>query len=209
MKLYYAPLACSLASRITMYELGLEADFVCVDRHTKHLDDGSDYRAVHPLGLVPALETDDGILLTEDHAILRHLASLRPEAGLAPSDPRLDQWLSFIASELHTAIFRPIFRPDTPPEVRAHAIASSAQPLGHVEQHLEGRLTLLEQFSVADIALYVVLSWVPSTPIDLAAYPALEAFRARIAERPAAARAFGEELPVYREWAARTQAATG
>ena len=85
MDVYFSPLACSLASRITVYEAGAEANFVRVDTKAGRTADGADYRAVNPKGLVPALRTDEGEVLTENAAILQYLAERFPGAGLAPA----------------------------------------------------------------------------------------------------------------------------
>ena len=53
MDLYFSPLACSLASRIALYEAGGDARFIEVDPKSKHTLDGDDYREIYPLGLVP------------------------------------------------------------------------------------------------------------------------------------------------------------
>src|SRR4051812_23896535 len=84
MKLYFNPLACSLASRIALYEGGLAAELVEVDTRTKRTSDGTDYRTIHALGLVPALVLDDGRLLSENAAVLQYLADLAPAKHLAP-----------------------------------------------------------------------------------------------------------------------------
>ena len=76
MDLYFSPLACSMATRIALYEAGADATFLEVDPKTKQvLQDKSDFRAVNPLGLVPTLRTDDGVILTENAAILQHAVS--------------------------------------------------------------------------------------------------------------------------------------
>jgi len=208
MQLYFSPLSCSIASRIALYEAGAEATFVEVDRRTKRLPDGNDYRDVHSLGMVPALRTEDGTLLTENFAVLQYISEL-PGAG--PLDPgpeartALRQWLSFIASELHKGVFAMLFDPTASDEVRRYAMHKSAIRLAHMERHMAGRAFVLERFSVADAYLYAVLNWTLASPIELNDYPALEAFHSRTMERPSVARAFAEELPLYR--AARAQAA--
>src|SRR2546423_6435593 len=61
MDLYFQPLACSMATRIALYEAGAEANYLEVDSPTKKvLKDGADFRAINPIGLVPTLRTDDG-----------------------------------------------------------------------------------------------------------------------------------------------------
>ena len=89
MQLYFSPLACSLATRISLYEAGAEAGFIEVDPKTKRiLDDGSDYLKVYPLGLVPAIRMDDGALLTENAAILQYVAERFPKVTLSRSKER-------------------------------------------------------------------------------------------------------------------------
>ena len=108
MDLFFAPLACSMSSRIALAEAGAAVNLVEVDTHAgRVLATGEDYRDINPLGYVPALRLDDGTVLTENAAILQFIADEHPAAGLAPpkSDPlaraRLRQWLSFIGTELH------------------------------------------------------------------------------------------------------------
>ena len=200
MELYFAPMTCSLASRIALYEAGVEATYVQVDRVTKRLADGSDYREIHPLGMVPALRLDDGRLLTETAAVLQHVASLRPEAGLAPDGPeraRLHQWLGFVGGELHKVVFYPLFHPDSSDAVKRHACALAPLRLAYADRHLEGRDHLLDRFSVADAYLFTVLGWMIATPLSLDDYPALKAYHRRLLGRPSVARAVAEERPLY------------
>ena len=76
MDLYYSPLACSLASRITVYEADAQdkVSLHRVDTKAKRTADGADYLQINPKGLVPALRTADGDVLTENAAILPFLA---------------------------------------------------------------------------------------------------------------------------------------
>ena len=82
MDVYFSPLACSLASRIVLYEAGADARFIEVDPKSKRTLDGDDYREIYPLGLVPLLRLDDGSLLRENAAILQYIAARYPHAGL-------------------------------------------------------------------------------------------------------------------------------
>ena len=127
MDLYFSPLACSLATRIALYEAGAAANYLEVDPKTKVVQkDGSDFRAVNPLGLVPTLRTDDGMVLTENAAILQYVANRFPKAGIsAVSDTersRLHQWLCFIGTELHKALFVPLLDKTAPQEAKAYAL---------------------------------------------------------------------------------------
>src|SRR5262245_49161871 len=102
MDLYFSPLACSMATRIAFYEAGAAARFVEVDPKIKRTRDGADYYAINPLGLVPAIRTDDGEVMTENAAILQYVADRFPGANLAPPSgmgrARLQQWLCFIGT---------------------------------------------------------------------------------------------------------------
>src|SRR3954470_11231137 len=100
MDLYFSPLACSMATRIALYEAGAGANYLEVDPKTKRVqEDGSDFRTINPLGLVPTLRTYDGVILTENAAILQYVADQFPDTGIAASSglerSRLHQWLCF------------------------------------------------------------------------------------------------------------------
>jgi len=209
MKLYFSPLACSLAARITLYEVGAsEVSLVEVDPKTKRTrPDGVDFTTIHPLALVPALELDDGGLLTENAAILQYLAERFGEGRLAPEDAlgraRLQQWLGFIGTELHKALFVPLLDKQASKEARAYALAKEESRLGYVDRALAGREHLLDRFSVADAYLFAILNWTAVTPVSLRRYRALADYHARLRDRPSVARAFGEERTLYAKELAR------
>ena len=113
MKLYYAPGACSLASHIALHESGLPFEIDKLNVPTKTTASGEDYMQINPKGYVPAIRLDDGSILTEGAVILQYIADQSPSAGLAPKAGtmeryRLQEWLNFIATELHKA-FGPLF----------------------------------------------------------------------------------------------------
>lgn len=200
MDVYFSPLACSLASRITLYETGLEATFHRVDTKTGKTALGEDYRAINPKNLVPALRTDDGAVLTENAAILPYLADRRPDAGLAPTGfarYQLQQWLSFIGSELHKWVFTPLLSPTLSAESKAVAREAAASRLAYLNDHLTGRDWLLDDFSVADAYLAAVLNWNQAVKLDFGPYPAIQAYQARLMTRPAVQKALGEEFALY------------
>src|SRR5579864_3263916 len=127
MDLYFSPLACSLATRIALYEAGRSANFLEVDPKTKLVQkDGSDFRKVNPLGLVPTLRTDDGMVLTENAAILQYVADRFPKAGISASDgtarSRLHLWFFFVGTELHKGLFVPLLSKDAPAEVKSYTV---------------------------------------------------------------------------------------
>src|SRR5262245_15415334 len=201
MDLYFSPLACSMASRIALYEAGGNANFIEVDAKSKRTLDGVDYLTVNPLGLVPALRTDGGTLLLENAAILQFIADGHPAAGLAPSGglPRaqLQQWLSFIGTELHKALFIPLFDKTLADSSKAKVLETGGRRLAYLDRHLAGRDVLLDEFSVADAYLFTVLNWNIATPVNLQSWPAVARYYGRMKERPAIARALKEEFALY------------
>ena len=190
MKLYFSPGACSLASHITLLEAGLPFTADKVDMRTRQTSDGRDFTAINPKGYVPALELDDGELLSEGPAILQYLADRQPSARLAPPAGtmeryRLMEWLNFITSELHKG-FGPLLRPGGPEEVKTATRERLGQRLGLVANHLASRQYLVgDHFTVADAYLYTVLTWTRIAGIELSAWPVLAAYRDRIGQRPA------------------------
>ena len=211
MKLYFAPLACSMASRIAFYEAGDAAEFIYVDTDDKRLEDGSDYRDINPMGQVPALVTDEGQLITENVAVLQYIADRHGGALIAPAPdspdrPELHRWLNFIATEIHKATFIPLLDPHAPEGAKDYARSKTALRFGFLNGHLAGQDYLLKEFSVADAYLVTVLNWAGVTGVDLAQWPAIEAFRERVGKRPAVARAFTEEAEIWRLEVARKKA---
>jgi glutathione S-transferase len=202
MKLFYSPLACSMATRITFDELGLPAEYIPVDHATRRPADG---REVHPLGMVPVLHTDDGHVLTENAAILQYIAA---GSDLVPSDPwgraQLHQWLSFIGTELHKAVFIALLDKKASEGAKAYSLANAAPRLALLERHLEGRDYLLDRYSVADIYLVTILNWTQATPVKLDGYPAIQRYLKGLRARPAVAQNLVRETEEYvRELSAR------
>lgn len=191
MKLYFSPSACSSSPHIALRETGLDFQLVKVDLGTHTLvTDGSDFTKINPKGYVPALELDDGTLLTEGPAIVQYIADLKPESGLAPKNGtlaryQLQEWLGFINSEIHKG-FSPLFRPTTPEEYKTMARQALANRFNYVAAHLEKNDYLMgKQYTVADAYLFTVLNWGQWTGVDIKQWPALVAFQERIGARPA------------------------
>ena len=209
MELYFAPLACSMASRIALYEGELPARFIQVSTRTKRLADGSDFLPINPLGQVPVLRTDGGNLLRENAVILAHIAG--QSAALRPGDEaqRLEvaQWLSFIATELHKLVFAPLLDPTSNDGAREFARAKAESRFDFLQARLAAGEFLAGRFSVADAYLAVVLNWTRFVGIDLARWPAVQAYFERISARPAVARAMAEEFSLFRDEQARRQVA--
>jgi glutathione S-transferase len=211
MDLYFSPMACSLASRIALYEAGAaDVRFIEVDPKTKRTLDGADYRKIYPLGLVPLLRLDDSSLLSENAAILQYIAGRYPAAKLAPADEtgraRLQQWLCFIGTELHKGLFIPLFDQKAPEGTRAYTLHKYDSRLQYLDEHLRSEY-LLDRFSVADAYLYTVLNWTVPTRVDLTTRPAIKRYHESLQTRPSIAKAFLEEMGLYKAELARHQAA--
>jgi glutathione S-transferase len=189
MRLYFAPGACSLSPHIVSRELGLPLELTKVSTKDKTMEGGGDYRAVNPKGYVPALELDDGGVLTEGPAIVQYLADQKPDAGLAPKAGsleryRLQEWLNFITSEIHKQ-FSPLFRPTTPEEYKKIAKENLATRFEWLDKQLAGKDHLMgKAFTVADAYLYTTLRWTKPLQIDMARWPNLVAYMERIGARP-------------------------
>ncbi|WP_017905289.1 glutathione transferase GstA [Pseudomonas asplenii] len=198
MKLYYAPETCSLAPHVVLRELGLPFALVRIDNRSKLTEHGDDFRRINPKGYVAALQLDNGEVLTEGAAILQFLADLRPETGLAPANGswqrvRLQEWLNFLGSEIHGTM-GPLFNAAIPGEVKAIFRTRLFQRFDLLENTLAQRDHLLESgFSVADIYLFTVMRWNRFFAIDLAPWPGLLRFMARIGERPSVTAALAVE----------------
>jgi len=213
MDLYFSPLACSMATRIALYEAGEAANYLEVDPRTKVVqNDGSDFRKVNPLGLVPTLRTDDGMVLTENAAILQYVADRFPKAGLGAASgierSRLQQWLCFIGTELHKGLFVPLLDKKAVPEVKSYVLEKNLSRLDYLENHLKGRECLLDHFSVADAYLVTVINWTMATPpVELAKWPTVKVYFERLRARPSIAKAIAEEFELYKAELARQKAA--
>jgi glutathione S-transferase len=189
MKLYYAPGACSLSPHIVSRELGLPVELKKVNNKDKTVEGGGDFWKVNPRGYVPVLELDNGQTLTEGPAIVQYLADQKPESGLAPKNGsferyRLQEWLNFLTSEVHKQ-FSPLFKPNTPEDYKKIAKENLAARFDWLDKQLAGKDYLMgKQFTVADAYAFVLLNWTKFQSIDLARWPNLQAFHARVGARP-------------------------
>lgn len=189
MKLYYFPGACSLSPHIVLLEAGLPFTLVKVDPKTKKTESGGDFLTINSKGAVPALQFDDGRVLTEGPAIVQYIADQKPESGLAPRAGTFERYqlieiLNFITSEVHKA-FGPLFNPASSAEVKEMFTANLAKQFHWLSGFLDKKTFLMgNAFTVADAYLFTVLNWTRHVKIDLSKWPVLAAFQARIAQRP-------------------------
>jgi glutathione S-transferase len=187
MKLYYSPGACSLAAHIVCEEEDLKVDLVSVDLKAHVTADGADYTAINPKGYVPALQLDDGSLLTENVAILQYLGDRAPGLKLVPPGEsaeryRLQEWLAYITAEVHKA-FAPLFKDGSEAE-KTKAKDVVLKRLKFVDAQLASSPYLLgNAFGVADAYLFVMLLWCDKVGIDLTPFTRLTAFRSYVGAR--------------------------
>lgn len=190
MKLFYSTGACSLWSHIVLHEIGVQVELVKVDLQTKETAQGEDFRQINPNGYIPALQTDDGTVLTEGPAIVEYLIGLAPEKALAPpagtaEHCQLTQWINFIASEIHKG-FAPLFNPQLPEAWAAVVRETLSSRLTYVESHLLKQPCLLGgRYTVADAYLFTALSWGDLVGVPIAQWPGLQRYAAKLATRPA------------------------
>jgi len=190
MKLFYAPGACSLAVRIVAVEAGIQLDSESVDLREKRTASGQDYLRVNAKGFVPALQLEDGAVLTEGPVVMQYLADLKPESGLAPRPGtmgryRLMEMLGYLNSEIHKT-YSPLFYSTTPESIRAERKSVLQSRYAIVESRLAQHPWLVsEEFTVADAYLFTLTNWAAHVGVDLIAFPALQAFQRRVAARPA------------------------
>ncbi len=190
MKLYYTPGTCSLSPHIVLRETKTPFTLMKTDLKTKKTEDGRDFLEVNPAGYVAALELDDGDVLTEGVAIVQYIADTARATHLAPANGtlaryRLQSWLNFVSHELH-AVFGSLFTPKMPEEGKAIAIAKLRERFSLLDKRFAKNDYLMgDTYTVADAYCFTILTWAKGFGIDLADYPRLNAYFARIGERPA------------------------
>lgn len=191
MKLYFAPGACSLAVHIIAREAGIAVDLVKVDLARHRLGSGEPLATVNRKNYVPALELDNGEILTEAAPLLQWLADLSGDRDLLPAHGTLDrfrvqEWLNFIATELHKSFSPWLWHPETEEATKKAVHAKLAARFAILEDRLgKGPFLAGERFTVADAYAFTIVSWSNLLRVDLEPFPRLAAYLRRIAARPA------------------------
>ncbi len=198
MKLFYSPGACSLSPHIVAREAGIDVELEKVDTKTHTFNGGSDYFKVNPKGYVPALEIKAGDILTEGPAIVQYLGDQKPQSGVVPAAGsaqryRLQEMLGYINSEIHKS-YSPLFNKATPEETANERREYLKKRYAYLEGVLATKQYLVDnKFTAADAYLYTVTRWAPFVKVDLAGFPNLKEFQARVEARPAVQQALKEE----------------
>lgn len=202
-KLYFSPGTVSMASHFALEELGAPyaLELVSIKEGQQYSEQ---YRAIHPLGRLPALEIEPGVILTETPALLGYLADLAPERELLPRDllgrARANEWMSLLASAVHVAFityFRPQRYTDDEGAVAALKIDGKQRFFGML-RYLEARLpprgyALGERYSLVDAYLSVFLLWARRFELPVSELPRYQRLVASVLPRPAIRRALEQE----------------
>jgi glutathione S-transferase len=189
--LYYSPAACSLSPHIALREAGLPFTLERVDLAAKTLNGGADFNRVNGKGYVPVLQFDDGDTLTEGVVIVQHIADQQPGSSLAPKAgtrerARLQEWLNFLATEVHKG-FGPFFNAQAGDDWKRFAANKLANRLDWISDQLGDKSYLMgEHFTVADGYLFTLLNWTTFdfVPLNLDNWPMLADYYERIKARP-------------------------
>lgn len=197
MKLYFAPMTCSLSPHIVLRELGLPFELIRVNNQTKATADGHDFRDINPKGYVAALVLDNGEVLTEGPAILQYLADRVQGHSLAPANgtwerARLQELLNFITSEVHGGS-APLFNAEIPEATKDIFRQKLCKRLDYLSVGLGPQDYLLGAFGLADAYLFTVLNWLHVFNMDIKDWPALASFMERVAARPSVQAALAAE----------------
>jgi glutathione S-transferase len=151
-----------------------------------------EFLAKNPNGRIPALELEDGTILSESDAILFYLAEGTP---YLPDDrlgrAQVLQWLFFeqYSHEPFIAVARFIHHllpPDTPRRAELPRLEQGGYAaLGVMERRLADHPFLVADcYTIADIALYAYTHVSDEGGFDLAGYPGVKAWLARVAGQP-------------------------
>lgn len=200
--LYISPSACSFAAHVVVHELDLPIQVERVPLRTAD----SPIHQINPLGRVPVLQVEDGQIITENSAILPFLADLKPGTSLfAPvgsvERAQIQSWVGYLSSEVHTASFRPLNRPErysadegAHPGIRAQAVGQLFKALGHVDARLREEAFLVGgRYTIADAYLGVFAGWAGRIGGRFEELEGVVRFREAYKERPAVKRAFVAE----------------
>ena len=199
MKLYYSKGACSLAIRTLIHDLNLTCEYESVDLHSKKTGSGENYLNINPKGAVPALELDNGELLTENLVIQIYLAEhyknnrLLPEIGNMKRY-RVLEWLNFISTDLHKGC-GPLFLSNLSNDLKESIFRPIIKKkLAYVDELLDNKTFLMgSDFTLPDSYLFVILTWMPHLGVDYSDCKNLQRYFENLKKYPAIASALEEE----------------
>lgn len=197
MKLYYSPGACPLTIHVLLNDLGIDYQLVRVDLKSHKTEDGRDYYEINPKGYVPTLELESGERITELPAVAQYLSESQQNYHLFPQQGlpkiRVIEWLAFIGSEVHKS-FAPLFNPASSEEAKKAAQDKINNRFGYIDQVLQQQAYVTgDILSIADIYLFVILTWANNMKLDLSQFPNLQIHQQKVGEYPAVQKSLKEE----------------
>jgi glutathione S-transferase len=199
MKLYYSKGACSLAPHILINELNLPCEFIAVNLADKKTVDGKDYLQINPKGAVPALQLDNGEVLTENVVIQQYLVDTFNAKNLLPAVGdfaryRTLEWLNFASTDLHKN-FSPFYTKGVPAEVLEQIFKPILlRKLNFLNQHLANHNYVMgAMFTLPDAYIFVTLTWLKVIKMDVKNWPHLDRYFHEVRQRPSVEKAFLEE----------------
>jgi glutathione S-transferase len=195
-----------MAPHIALEEAGAEYKAVEIDEvGGAHLTDA--YRKINPRAKVPALELDDGQVITENVAIQTFIARMHPQARLLPVDPVSEahalSLMSFLATTVHP-VFGRLWRPERSTDdpsahggIKAKARDIFFEYLREVDRLLAGRSWFFEHFTTVDAYAFVFYTWGQRVTLPVYELTAYSAHKDRMLRRPAVQRILTREgMPV-------------
>ena len=188
LKLYYANGTCSSVVVMTAKSLGIELELIPVDVMKALLTDGSDYKNVTAKGYVPALQLENGEIITETVAICAYLSSLKAGNEVFPLAGKglISQleWFNYISTELHKSfvtLFSKLFGASIPDDMIENVKAHLTRRYEYVEKHLTHNAYLAgDHITSADYYLLMTTLWAVKTGYNVEQFPNVMAFQKRI-----------------------------
>lgn len=198
--LYWFPFSGSLAPMAMLEEVEAPYEKTLIDI-TKGEHQSPEYQKIHPLGLVPAMQLENGEHVFESAGICMYLADRYSKYGLAPAndDPTravYNQWMMFLAGSIYPVYGR-IAHPDwysidpsQSNEIKAAANLEQRKQWMVIEKTLENQNWLLgEKFSTADIYMLMISTWEEDQKEFAEMFPNVIRVALAAAKRPAVQRA--------------------
>jgi glutathione S-transferase len=193
MQLFYTPNTISVSVAIALQEAGIPHELTLVD-FKKSEQTSSEYLAKNPKGRVPTLVIDDDPL-TETGALLEYVAAQAPDAKLVPTDQllalKMRSVMFYLASTMHI---------NHAHKMRGHRWANQSssfedmtakvpETMATSAQYIEdecliGPYVLGDVFSLADIYLFNICTWLEGDSVAVNNYPKITAHMALMETRP-------------------------
>src|SRR6185295_2611066 len=155
------------------------------------------------MGTLPILVLDNGKQLDQNLAIQVYAADQAKGKNLLPPEGTLERaqalnWLSFVAADLHKGVGALFgvsrIEKSAQEAAKKYMLGTANQVLKYLDDNLGGKDYLMgKQFTVADAYAFVVTGWTQWLEIPLTPYKNIQAYRTRIAARPAVAKVLKEE----------------